>query len=106
MPVEAARTFRVIIIALTMTVLLLVTSAWLSGYNGRQKLVEVQRAGCERARLDRRDNATGWRIAEAARLADQQFSVAKRYGAIAAELEARSRIDCGQEFPDARLFGF
>lgn len=75
----------------------------LSSYQGRQDLVKTQRAGCSRGKLDRAANAQGWRIAEEARRADGQLVVAKAYSDIAEELEERSRIDCIDAFPKARI---
>lgn len=75
-----------------------------SSYQGRVRLAQAQQAGCSRAKLDRVDNALGWRNAEAARRQSGQINIANEYGAIASGLEARSRIDCKTAFPDASLF--
>jgi hypothetical protein len=75
-----------------------------SAYERRKEAVVYQRAGCERSKLDRGDNASGWRIAEAARRADGQIEVANEYDKIASSLEARSRIACSKAFPDATIF--
>lgn len=75
-----------------------------SSYQGRKEVVTSQRAGCKRGKLDRGANATGWRIAQAARAADKQFAVAARYSIIAAGLETRSRIDCAKAYPKASIF--
>jgi hypothetical protein len=75
-----------------------------SSYQGRVDLVQSQRAGCERGKLDRGANAQGWRIAEAARRRDGEFDVANRYHKIADGLEARSQIVCRKVFPDAGVF--
>lgn len=72
-------------------------------YEGRADLVDSQRHGCGRGKLDRGDNADGWRIAEKARREDGQIEVANLYAAIATRLEKRSRIDCPTEFPKAGL---
>jgi hypothetical protein len=74
-----------------------------ANYQGRVALVDAQRKGCERGKLDREANATGWRTAQAARLASGQFAVAKKYGEIAAGQEARSKLDCNVIFPDAEV---
>jgi len=76
--------------------------AFYTGYKGRQDIVEMQRRGCERGKLDRNDNALGWRNAQKARIADGDFDVAKTYGKIAAGLEERSEIICTEAFPKAR----
>lgn len=75
-----------------------------SSYQGRVNLSNAQQAGCSRSKLDRVDNALGWRNAEAARRQSGQINIANEYGAIASSLEARSRIDCKTAFPDATLF--
>ena len=93
----------------------------------RSELVDSQRHGCERGKLDRRANARGWRTAQKARMktlaqdldisykevtillgqlprADDPPDLvsARRYDEIAAELEERSRINCAQAFPKER----
>jgi hypothetical protein len=40
---------------------------WAQSYAGRVQLRDSQLRGCERGKLDRAGNATGWRTAEAAR---------------------------------------
>lgn len=90
----------------------------------RVALVDSQRGGCERAKLDRRANAMGWRTAQSARMnsvsesldisifevrkllaeepkPDDPFDLvaARKYDFIATELEARSMIDCSVAFP-------
>lgn len=102
--------------------------SFVTGYQGRKDLVESQRAGCARGKLDRAANARGWRAAETARLSslsreldityaaaeamlvvkphavDHSDLVAARlYNDIAFGLEKRSRIDCLKEFPEAGL---
>lgn len=87
-------------------------------------LIASQRAGCERSKLDRKANASGWRTAQAARLrslADQldisyksvqqlvaqdptpddpgDLVAARKYNALATELEKRSKINCAEAFP-------
>lgn len=74
-----------------------------AGYEGRKDLVNSQRAGCKRGKLDRGANAAGWRIAQSARMADNQFAVAARYSQIAGGLEERSRIDCAKAYPKASI---
>lgn len=95
-------------------------------YQGRVDLVDSQRVGCERGKLDRRANAEGWRAAEDARLASlakstkitinqaralvkelrkpddpPDLTAAWRYDRIAAGLEERSRITCSEVYPSA-----
>lgn len=72
-------------------------------YQGRVDLVSGQRAGCERSKKDRRKNSEGWREAQKARVASNDFDVAKKYRNIADSLEERSQIDCSTAFPNARL---
>ncbi len=79
--------------------LLVVAYVFWQSYQGRFDIVDSQRRGCERGKLDRTANAHGWRIAEAARRAEGQYKVANNYRAIAASLEARSRINCTVVFP-------
>ena len=80
--------------------ILVIGYVFYQSYQGRVEIVHAQRAGCERSKLDRNANAGGWRIAEAARRAEGQTDVANHYAAIAAGLEARSRIDCIKAFPN------
>jgi hypothetical protein len=70
-----------------------------SSYQARQDIVESQRAGCERGKLDRTANAQGWRNAEAARRASGDDEIADVYRGIAEGLEARSRVVCSVAFP-------
>jgi hypothetical protein len=100
-----------------------------STYVGRENVVTASRAGCERNKLDRIDNANGWRTAEVARmhgaartlhipLAEVKQRIKKRpkpddpvdlvaawkYDRIAEGLETRSRVSCPKAFPKAGLF--
>lgn len=127
-PQTGARVVRLMIIGMLLFLVLVVYVFW-TGYEGRKDLVAGQRAGCERGKLDRGDNAKGWRTAEAARLAsvaeDMHISVdaaksvitqpplagdlpdliaARNYNEIATSLEDRSRIECSEVFPDANFF--
>jgi hypothetical protein len=88
------------------TLLLFVVFVWTQSYVGREQVVKNARAGCERAKLDRLSNGNGWRIAQDARRESGDLEVAKRYGVLATDLEARSRIDCAKAFPNASIFGF
>jgi hypothetical protein len=83
--------------------LMVILYVFFSGYFDRVDLVDSQRAGCERGKLDRIANAQGWRIAQDARIASGDYVVAHRYGTLARDLEARSKIDCRDVYPDARL---
>lgn len=73
-------------------------------YAGRSDLVDSQRAGCARGKLDRIVNARGWRIAEDARRGEGNFKIANSYQKIAESLEERAHIDCEEVFPKARFF--
>jgi len=66
---------------------------------GRQDLVQSQRDGCERIKLDRIDNAGGWRAAENARREAGDDDVADTYAALATRLERRSKINCAEVYP-------
>lgn len=95
----------VILVVLGMVAQLFVIGyVFYSNYQGRVSTVKNQRAACERSKLDREANAAGWRIAQAARLADGQFKVAHKYSQIAGGLELRSRIPCTRAFPKAQVF--
>jgi hypothetical protein len=105
-------------IALIVLVVIALGMAWWSSYSGRQNVVDDQRRDCARSKLDRRANAAGWRTAEAARRATAENPeiesaerraaaiAASRYKEVADALDARSRIDCREAFPDAQLFQF
>jgi hypothetical protein len=109
--------------------LALIVYVFAQAYQGRAALVNSQRAGCERSKLDRGANAEGWRAAEQARLmglANQMrisyeaaqkvvkqpstsdespdLVAARKYDAIASGLEERSKIDCAVAFPSAKFF--
>lgn len=83
--------------------LLFIVYVFYQSYEGRVRVVNAQRAGCERAKLDRNANASGWRIAEGARRKEGNIIVATRYKNIAEGLEARSRIRCTTAFADASI---
>jgi hypothetical protein len=88
---------------------------WAQSYAGRVQLRDSQLRGCERGKLDRAGNATGWRTAEAARRRtahDPTVSrserrgaaiAAARYARIAAGMEERAAIDCTLVYPHPRL---
>lgn len=96
--------------------LLVVGYVFYQGYHGRVALVISQRAGCERGKLDRIDNAAFQRahrkyidrvvlaqsvkedVKEAAREA------VATYNQTAADLTKRSKINCMRVFPDPKVF--
>lgn len=75
-----------------------------SNYAARKSTVAGQRFSCERNKLDRKANASGWRIAQEARRKSGDISIAIRYGNLARGLERRARLDCKKTYPKARLF--
>lgn len=90
--------------------ILILSLGILAQWASRQELVEFQRLGCERAKLDRIDNAGGWRAAQRAREAAwrreherEDLHAARDYAARASRLEARSKINCEKAFEDADL---
>lgn len=96
--------------------LLVVAYVFYGSYNGRVDLVKTQRAGCERSKLDRIDNAAFQRahkkyidkvvlaqsvkedVKKAAREAVQT------YNKTAADLTKRSKLVCAVVYPDATFF--
>lgn len=87
-----------------------ITFTLLTGWVARQEIVNTQREGCERVKLDRIDNAGGWRAAQRAREAAwrreherEDLHAARDYAARASRLEARSKINCEKAFEDADL---
>lgn len=101
---STAQKLALLILATLCLQLFMIGYVFYANYQGRVDTVKAQRAGCERSKLDRGANASGWRIAEAARRADGQHAVAHRYSKIAGGLEFRSRIPCARAFPKASLF--
>lgn len=91
---------RLVVLSLVV-VLFAMAYSFVTAYYGRRDLVDSQRAGCERAKLDRNNNAKGWRNAEDARRATGEISVANEYQSIAFSLESRSKINCHTAFPKA-----
>lgn len=100
-----------------LVLVLLVAAVGIGEYTGRVDLVEAQRAGCERLKQDRVDNAAGWRVAEggrrrAALLAtspaehDDALRNAEEWAAVAVALEKRSHVNCSEVYPDAPLLPF
>jgi hypothetical protein len=92
---------------------LIVLAVFGQSFQGRRDLVESQRAGCHRGKLDRAQNARGWRTAEKARLVTARnpkvvigerraaYAAAVTYDRIAADLEQRtgSNLNCSRAFP-------
>lgn len=93
---------RVILLGM-MVQLLVIGYVFYQSYKGRQDVVIAQRSGCERAKLDRRANSGGWRIAENARRHSGNIVVADKYESIAEGQEKRSLINCTKAFPNASL---
>jgi hypothetical protein len=89
-----------------------------SSYEGRKDLVNSQRLGCKRGKLDRADNArlarsnaSNWRQAAGVRRADGDISVAivyetnaRKQEAVAQSLTERARINCKIVYPNAGIF--
>lgn len=86
-----------------------------TGYQGRVILVENQRAGCARGKLDRIDNAAFQRAHKLyidrvvlAQSVKEDVKAAARdavetYNQTAKRLTIRSQINCSKAFPKARL---
>ena len=86
-----------------------------TGYEGRKALVTSQRAGCERGKLDRIDNAAFQRahkkyidrvvLAQSVKedVKDAAREAVKTYNRTAASLTKRSQINCASAFPKASL---
>lgn len=104
------------IVAQIVATVVLVFAVLYMGYQGREAFVVYQRAGCERGKLDRADNARSWRASATADLIvskdPNQPEQTRRARALSAavhdrtatDLERRARIDCAKVFPPARLF--
>lgn len=85
-------------------------------YVGRSELVQSQRAGCERGKLDRIDNAAFQRahkkyidkvvLAQSVKADVKKAAreAVKTYNKTAADLTKRSRINCLHVYPDAGVF--
>lgn len=104
------RELRRVVIAFAILAAFLFGYVIAQSYQGRVEIHQAQIAGCQRGKLDRADNALGWRTAQEARDAayklDHRASdlfAAQRYDAIATELERRSAIDCSKAFPSPTL---
>lgn len=72
-------------------------------YEGRVRLVNHVIAGCERDKLDRADNAKGWRTQQNQALSNSQPWFASTYSDVASSLEERAHVDCHKVFPKASL---
>ena len=101
--VETARGIVKLILIIMGVQLFILGYIFYQSYEGRKDLVDSQRKGCERGKIDRDMNALGWRQAEEARTADGDLAVAKTYRDIASSLESRSDINCEEAFPEASL---
>jgi hypothetical protein len=92
------------LVILGMLCMLLVTAyIFWTDYQGRKNTVEAVRKGCDRDRISRTLNAEGWRIAQDARSASGNTTIAIRYGELATELERLASINCKARYPEASL---
>jgi hypothetical protein len=100
--------FRVVVLVLIamLVQLFVIGYVFYSTYLDRISLVDYQRGGCERAKLDRTVNSRGWRIAEGARRNNGELDVANEYAAIARSLETRTgeNLNCDEAFPKEGIF--
>lgn len=104
-----------LVIAVMAMQLFIVGYVFYTGYQGRVGIVNNQRAGCNRGKLDRIDNAAFQRahklyidrvVLAASVKADVKAAArdaVETYNQTAANLTKRSLIDCSKAFPDARL---
>lgn len=95
--------------------LFIVGYTFYTGYQGRKTTVRNQRAGCERGKLDRADNAAFQRAHKLyidkvvlAKSVEEDVKAAARtavetYNKTAASLTLRSQINCAKAFPKARI---
>jgi hypothetical protein len=120
---QAQRVTRLVIGCMLLLLVVIAFVAY-SSYASRLDLVDAQRAGCERTKIDRVANAEGWRTAQTARMStvakEMGISVdevkklldakpkpgdlpdlvaARRYNKVASDLEGRSKLDCKVAFP-------
>lgn len=86
--------------ALVGVLIIFVGLGWAVSYSQSQRMVTNSRAGCERAKLDRKDNAAALR--DVALEADHPLT-RLRFESRATRLEKRSLVDCEQVYPDASL---
>lgn len=119
---------RLIVIGMIVQ-LMVIGYIFYANYEGRVDLVQAQRRGCRRGKLDRIANADGWRAAENARVSTAaktlhlfpdevmvivrrkprrgeipDIKAARRFNRIADGLEKRAHIDCRKQFPDPEVF--
>jgi hypothetical protein len=108
--VELTRQQRAILIRFVATMLVSVLALFvmtlLSSYQTRVAIVNTQRSGCERGKLDRSANARAWREAEKARTRDGDLDTAAIYKSVAEGLEKRSKLKCSTTFPDPPFVKF
>jgi hypothetical protein len=97
---------RVIAVNCILTIILFLVVG-MSAYRSNRDDTISKRAGCERNKLDRAANATGWRTAEVRLQAQYErdpqpsdLKALRKYNRIATGLEKRSRINCAKQFPD------
>jgi hypothetical protein len=94
---------------------LILATVLISSWQTRSDQAMNARAGCERSKMDRTQNALGWRTAQH-RLQAQygrnpqptDLVALRRYRRIATGLERRARVTCAVAFPDPpfiKLFG-
>lgn len=95
----------------------LMFGVWWVGYDGRLTVVDSQRIGCERGKLDRTANATAFRaqsdylnlVLDAESVQEDVKSAARVNQAVqdasASSLESRTgdNLDCRDAFPDPPL---
>lgn len=121
---ETGRKLVTLFIGLMVLFLVLVGYVAYDSHVGRHDLIDSQRSGCERAKLDRKNNIVGWQTAQNARMqaaakelglslnrvepmlfADPKSDdipdlvAARRYYRITIELEKTSKINCKEAFP-------
>lgn len=111
----ATKIVRLILLVLVL-LLVLIGYVFFQAYDNRVEVVDNQRRGCERGKLDRRDNAR-FQMAQAqyvhkvvlAQSVKNDVKKAARtavktFDKTSANLSKRSKIDCTKAFPDARIF--
>lgn len=112
---QAGSRLTKLVIAIMVTNLFLMGYVFLSSYEGRKTTVKTQRAGCERSKKDRADNAEFQSAHKLyidkvvlAKSVEEDVKAAARtavetYKRTAADLTIRSQINCAEAFPKARL---
>lgn len=93
-----------------------ISYVFITSYQGRVDTVRAQRAGCERSKLDRKDNADFQvahriyihNVTQADSVKEDVKSVARTavetFDRTSASLAKRAKIDCTEAFPKASLF--